>query len=424
MNKPRLKIAVIGSGIAGIASAYLLSKKHEVTLFEKEGRLGGHTNTVELQSGPDAGLGVDTGFIVCNDRTYPLLHSLFREWEVPVRNADMSFGYHDEKSGMTYGSKNLDMLFAKRSNIVNLSFLQMVLGIGRFWRELPRDCNSNNLQSKTLREFLGSRYSQSFVEHYLKPFAGAIWSASGTSVLDMPAELCARFFMNHGMLSYNDNPQWQTVVGGSHSYLKAFSDIFTGTVKLSSGVKTVIRSDQQVQIVTEKNESHVFDRVILATHADQALTLLAEPTPDEKRLLSPWKYSKNYTVLHTDRSLLPPMKRGVAAWNYRRFLVEDKSKPVCVTYHMNTLQGFNSKTDYCVTLNPRREVPPDNIIAAFNYTHPEFSQESFATQDQLPILNGKQNTWFAGSYFRWGFHEDAVRSAFAVAADFGVKLGP
>lgn len=416
------KIAVIGSGIAGICSAYLLSRKYSVDIFESDSRIGGHTSTVVLEEGPDAGTPIDTGFIVLNDRTYPLLHKLLKLWDVPVRNADMSFGYHDERSGLMYGSRDLSMLLARRSNLLSPSFYRMVRGILRFWKELPVALQNGTLGNQSLKDFCGSKYSRDFCVHYLEPFAGAIWSASGKSVLDMPAELCARFFTNHGMLSYADNPQWQTVVGGSHSYLKAFEKSFQGSIFRGRRVVQIKRDASGVEVHSEGHGGSRYNAVVMATHADQALKLLGDPTPNEKRLLGEWTYSNNRTVLHTDTSFLPPLTRAIASWNYRRFANEDGFSPVCVTYHMNTLMGLKTKKNYCVTLNPRKEVASSEIVKEFNYTHPEFTTASFATQSQLPSLNGVQKTWFCGSYFRWGFHEDAVMSAVSVAKDFGIEL--
>jgi predicted NAD/FAD-binding protein len=334
----------------------------------------------------------------------------------------MSFGYHDERSGLMYGSRDLSMLLARRSNLLSPSFYRMVRGILRFWKELPSALKDGTLGNQSLKDFCGSKYSSDFYVHYLEPFAGAIWSASGKSVLDMPAELCARFFTNHGMLSYADNPQWQTVVGGSHSYLHAFEKGFKGTIFRGRKVIRLIRDATGVELSFEGHDPVRYDAVVIATHADQALKLLGDPTPDENRLLGQWTYSNNRTVLHTDISFLPPLDRAIASWNYRRSLHEDGLSPVSVTYHMNTLMGLKTKKNYCVTLNPRKEVPSSEIVKEFNYTHPEFTSASFATQPELPSLNGVQKTWFCGSYFRWGFHEDAVMSAVSVAKDFGIDL--
>jgi predicted NAD/FAD-binding protein len=334
----------------------------------------------------------------------------------------MSFGYFDERTGLLYGSKDINMLLARRRNLASLDFWRMVKGILKFWKKFPAAYEAGELKSKSLYDFVDGEYSAPFVQHYLIPFAAAIWSASGDEVLDMPAEHCARFFINHGMLSYSDNPQWQTVVGGSHSYLKVFEKEFTGSIRRSDGVKSIRRSELGVDVETLNGESVPFDSVVVATHADQALGLLSDPSDEEVRLLGAWKYSQNRTVLHTDTSFLPPNPRGVAAWNYRRFLGESDQEPVCLTYHMNTLQGLTSKTEYCVTLNPRKPIAENSIVREFNYTHPIFDDASFATQSHLPSLNGVNRTWFCGSYFRWGFHEDAIRSAVGVANDFGVLL--
>lgn len=418
-----MKIAVVGGGVAGIVSSYLLSQQHEVTIFEAGEYLGGHTNSRVIESGPDAGTAVDTGFIVLNTKNYPTLHKFLKRIDVPVRFADMSFAYYCEATGFQYAGTTLNGLFAQRSNIVSGQFYKFLWELKRFCMDSAASLERGELGAMRLADLVErGRYSQFFVDSYLLPMGAAIWSAPLSEILEFPAQTFVQFFKNHGLLGLRDRPRWQTIVGGSSSYVKKFQENFPGTIKLRSPVASVQRSDTQVTIVTADGEKFGdFDAVVMAAHADQTLRMLETPTAEEQRLLGAWGYENNYTVLHTDTRLLPSLKRAWASWNYTRFKSADAASPVAVTYHMNRLQGLRSKTDYCVTLNCR-EISDKNIVYATTYTHPTFNSAAVATQPELPKLQGVQRTYFCGSYFGYGFHEDAAKSGVEVARKFSIDL--
>lgn len=419
------KIAVVGAGAAGIVASYLLdSAGYEVTLFEKNNYLGGHTKTVVLDQGPDSGLAVDTGFIVLNDQTYPLLHRFLRRLGVEVRLSDMSFAYYCRQSGFCYAGTSLSGLFAQRRNLFRPQFYRMLWDIRRYAGDALKALEDGSAAGKTLGEFIAEKgYSPWMVERYLLPMGGAIWSAPLSGVEQFAAEALFRFYKNHGLLSLHDRPHWQTIVGGSFAYVKAFSRVFGGTVRLGQKVAGVRREENGVvRVRLAEGETIDFNQVIIAAHADQALSLLQDPSADEKRLLRLYPYQQNSGALHTDISVLAPQRRAWASWNYTRTGGKQMSRPVFVTYHMNRLQGFRTCREYCVTLNPGRSLRPEAVLNELDFEHPVFTAENMAVQQQLAALNGCRNTYFCGAYFGYGFHEDAVRSAVEVARAFGVEL--
>ncbi len=417
------KIAVVGGGVSGIVSAYLLQEKHHVTLLEKNDYLGGHTNTVPITEGRDAGLAIDTGFIVLNDQTYPLFQRFLARLGVATRDAEMSFGFQCQQSGLVYAGNNLNGLFAQRRNFVKPVFLRFLLEIGRFSRNARKDIEEGRIPAITLGAYLErGGYSRFMIENYLLPMAAAIWSTPTLRAADFPAEPFLRFFNNHGLLSFKNRPQWKTVVGGSFSYVKAFRRNFSGELRLNAGVEKIFREGNNVRLRFADGHSERFDKVVIATHADQALQLLADPSADEQRLLSPWGYQLNHTVLHTDASVLPQQRSAWAAWNFTREADATEGNPVFVSYYMNRLQGLSAAHHYCVTLNCWQEFRPETVVASFDYHHPQYTFAALETQSQLPALNAKRQTWYCGSYFGYGFHEDAVRSAVAVGKDFGSEI--
>lgn len=423
-GKP-LGIAVVGGGVAGITAAHLLSQRHRVTLYERNDYLGGHTNTIVIPDGPDAGTPVDTGFIVLNDRTYPLLHRLLARLGVAVRYADMSFGYHCRRTGLAYSGKSVDSLFAQRRNLLRPSFWRMLAEIRRFGAEAARDLAAGGFDGRSLGRYLESgRYGREFVAHYILPMGAAIWSTPGAELLEFPAQTFARFFANHGLLSLRERPRWQTVVGGSHAYVKAFRAAFRGEPRVGAPVASVRRTEQGAVVRLADGSRRSFDRVFLAAHADESLALLEDPSPEERRLLGAWRYARNETVLHTDASILPPLRRAWASWNCLREPGAHggggRGDRLAVTYDMNNLQGLRTQEQYCVTLN--REIDKSRIIRRFVYTHPMYTFDSVRSQEGLPSLNGKRFTYFCGSYFGYGFHEDAVRSAVSAAGELGGTL--
>lgn len=417
------KIAVIGGGVAGIVTAHLLQKQHEVSLFEQNDYLGGHTHTIEITDGPDAGLAVDTGFIVLNDATYPLFRKFIAQLGVEARVSEMSFGFQCHRTGLVYAGTDLNGLFAQRRNLFSPSFYGFLLEIVRFCKQAQQDLDAGDIAQITLGGYLArGRYSSALIDNYLVPMAGAIWSTPAMQIHDFPAGPFLHFFRNHGLLALRDRPLWRTVVGGSSAYVKAFARGFSGTIHLQQAVHTIRRDPERVQLTLADGSSQNFDQVVIATHADQALRLLQDPSELEQQLLSPWQYQLNQTVLHTDASILPTRKHAWAAWNFTREAREKEDRPVYVTYYMNRLQGLRAKNDYCVTLNRGEAFKPDSVIAEMAYHHPLYSFASMATQSKLPQLNGCKHTYFCGSYFGYGFHEDAVKSGVEVAKAFGLEL--
>ncbi|MEZ5307120.1 MAG: FAD-dependent oxidoreductase [Pyrinomonadaceae bacterium] len=352
----RKRIAIIGAGVAGIVSAWRLHEDFDVTLFEKNEYLGGHTNTVTIPSGPDAGLGVDTGFIVLNDRTYPNFRQFLDELEVETQDTEMSFSFQCDKTGLSYGSKNLGSLFAQRRNILSPAYYRFLLEITHFNRNARRALEESNIPKVSLGEYLQrGGYSSFMIENYLLPMAAAIWSTPTLRVADFPAEAFLRFFSNHGLLTVSDHPQWMTVVGGSHSYIKAFQKRFKGEVRLKAGIDSILREDNGVRIHFESGNEEQYDMAILSAHADQSLALLRDADDLERGLLGPWRYQPNHTVLHTDESLLPRLASTRSAWNFIRTRGRGAESHVFVSYSMNILQNLSTKKPYTVTLNHEGE---------------------------------------------------------------------
>lgn len=420
--KRQMRIAIIGGGVAGITAAYLIQRNHQVSLFEKNDYIGGHTHTITIPDGPDAGTPVDTGFIVFNDRTYPILNRFFHDLGVGIRKSDMSFGYFNEKSGFQYASSNLNGLFAQRRNLMVPGYWSMLAEILLFNRRVLDGLKKGMLTDVTLGQFMNRfRFSARFREQYLFPMVAAIWSAPDVAVDRFPMLTFARFFDNHGLLTVDRHPQWYYVAGGSHTYVKAFLDRFQGEVVDRTDIVSVERQNGGVTIKDADGSTQTFDRVVIATHADEAFRLLADPSDDESRLLGSWRYSTNQTYLHTDLAWMPPNPNAWASWNIIRGNRSDSGSPVTLTYHMNRLQQLKTRNQYLVTLNPFRPIAEAHVIAHMTYTHPVFSFDSLKTQADLPSLNGVRNTFFCGSYFGYGFHEDAARSGVQAAAAMGVN---
>lgn len=413
------KIAVVGGGVAGIVAAWLLSKQHDVTIFEKNNYLGGHTHTIEVQEESGQVLPVDTGFIVYNDRTYPHFIRFLSDLKVAGRDSEMSFAYWDPEKDFYYSGTTLNGLFAQRKNIFRSSFWTMLKEIRRFGRIATEQIRAGYVPECTLGEYLDLHgFSVEFIEFYILPMGSAIWSMSIQDMLLYPVTSFVQFLGNHGLLSFDDRPQWKTVVGGSWSYVKAFERQFKGNIILDAPLEAVWRDELGCRLKV-KNQEMMFDHVVLACHADEALGLLKDPTGNEHTLLGAWKYSQNQTVLHRDIGALPPLRRAWASWNYRR--EENKGQPVTLTYYMNRLQGLQTTREYCVTLNSPRLFKKGSIIAEMLYHHPQYTRESLKSQLRLSELNSEM-TSFCGSYFANGFHEDAVRSALQVGKKFGLSL--
>lgn len=420
MNKERSdvrrRVAVIGGGVAGIVAAHLLQDFCEVTIFEKEDYLGGHTHTVSVPHGPDAGTPVDTGFIVFNEATYPLFIRFLEELKVPSRETQMSFGFHCERTGLFYAGTDLAGIFAQRSNVFSARYYRFLFEIVRFCRQGKADL-THAQELGTLDDYVARhRFSPFMVENYLLPMAAAIWSTPAGRVGQFPALSFLRFFNNHGLLSLLDRPKWRTVAGGSCSYVRAFLRRFRGTVRLETPIARVLRGAAGVSVEVAGEEPRIFDDVFIAAHADQALRLLGDPSPEEARLLGAWRYEENTTVLHTDVSVLPPTPKAWACWNFRREAREESR--VYVTYAMNLLQGLSAQKQYLVTLNRPSPHEESQVLASLVYHHPVYTRDSMDTQSSLASLNGQRSTYFCGSYFGFGFHEDAVRSSHEAVAQF------
>lgn len=420
-----MKIAVIGAGISGITAAYLLARKHEVTLFEKNERLGGHTNTVDVENETGEKIPVDTGFIVLNDCNYGILHNLFSQWKVDVRWSDMSFSFYDQNKDYYYSGTDIFGLFPKLKMLFSKDHLFLLWEIFRFGKLALEIINNKHLKYKdldvsyTLGCFVRDyKISQSLLDNYLLPMGSAIWSVPTSQILDFPALSFFSFFKNHGLLEFTKRPRWQTVVGGSSTYLKKFEKLYSGVIELNSSAQIVQRFDDRVVIKFLEGHEFVCDQVVFACHADQVLSILEKPSVDEEMCLSHWHYQKNLVVLHTDTSILPPNRNCWAAWNYHA----NVGSNAVLTYYMNRLQGIKSSKDYLVSLNCEEQIAATKVIKKFEYHHPVYTKEAVLVQSKLKDLQGCSRTYFCGSYFGNGFHEDGARSGAQVALLHGIAI--
>lgn len=410
------RIAVIGSGISGLSAAYYLSRRHEVSLFESDSRLGGHTNTVmvESKSGPVA---VDTGFIVHNDRTYPNFCRLMQELGIETQLSDMSFAVSSGNRGFEYSSRGLAGFFAQKTNCLSLRHYNLLGEILRFNREAPRVLLDPEAGDQTLGEFLeAGRYSQVFIERYLVPMAGAVWSMAPELMPSFPLLTLIRFMQNHGMLGIKTHPQWKVLRGGSHSYLPPLTAPFRQRIHKNVAIQSVVRAENGVTLTFPDRPARQFDEVVFACHGDQVLPLLARPTAAEREVFCSFTTSRNETCLHTDSALLPQRSAARASWNYR---LGDSGK-VTLTYHMNRLQSLNTPEDYCVTLNANGSIDPSRVLLRMVYEHPLYTRAAIRAQERWQEISGKHHTHFCGAYWFYGFHEDGVRSGIRVAEALGV----
>ena len=415
-----MKIAIIGSGIAGLTSAYLLNRNHAITVFEASDWIGGHTHTVDVQVDAQS-YAVDTGFIVFNDWTYPNFIRLLSQLGVGFKATEMSFSVSDPISGVEYNGHNLNSLFAQRRNLLSPKFWGMVRDILRFNREALNDLNQQRIASDmTLGDYLKANgYSERFIQHYIVPMGAAIWSMSLNDMLGFPLQFFVRFFKNHGLLSVSDRPQWCVIEGGSSSYVAPLTESFKQHIRLNCAVTRVERDGDGVTVHSAAG-SERFDKVVFACHSDQALALLAAPTPTEQAILGALPYADNDVVLHTDTRLLPKRPLAWASWNYR--LGGPVDQPAAVTYDMNILQGIQSDTTFCVSLNQTAAIDPSKILARYTYAHPQYSLAGMAAQARWEELLGANHSYFCGAYWANGFHEDGVVSALRVAREFGEAL--
>ncbi|MGI9202211.1 MAG: NAD(P)/FAD-dependent oxidoreductase [Woeseiaceae bacterium] len=406
-----MKIAVIGTGIAGNVAAYKLRQDHEITVFESGTYIGGHTNTIDVYDGGKK-YPIDTGFIVFNDRTYPNFIELLEEIGQESQASEMSFSVRSDT--LEYNGRSLDALFAQRSNLLRPGFYKMVRDILRFNEEAAAVANS--ARNQTLAEFLHDRnYGESFQQNYLIPMAAAIWSAEPNRVLDMPAEFLFRFFRNHGLLQLSDRPTWRVIKGGSREYVRKLVSGHRDRIRLNSPVYEVRRRATGVQIRSAGSDAETFDAVFFACHSDQALAMLSKPTESESEILGAMRYQSNEAILHTDERLMPKRRKAWAAWNYH--VPTNNKRQVAVTYNMNILQGLRAKEQYCVTLNNASEIRSDRIIKRIQYDHPMVTQEAVLAQARQKEINDDRY-FFCGAYWRNGFHEDGVVSALTAVQHF------
>jgi len=425
-EKSEQTVAVIGSGAAGLSAAWLLGrssgagpKKHiSVTLFEKDDRLGGHAHTAQINGrfqNPDKPLAVDTGFIVFNELNYPNFTAWMKELGVQTDNSEMSFAVSRDNGDFEYKGGELSGLFAQPSIVTKPRFWRMLRDLVRFYRTAKRESLPGS--DVTLRAYLEEGgYGKDFVDDHLLPFGSAIWSTSRLDMLDYPAAAFIKFCDNHGLLNINDRPQWKTVSGGSISYVRKVLEALSGhRVQLSTRATSVIRHKDCVEVIDGRGDSHHFDQVVFATHADQTLDILSQPTREEKRLLGAFAYSRNLAILHTDERFLPKRKKAWSSWNYLEDDSASESGLPTISYWMNRLQSIDSDTNYIVTLNPSRTPQSNKILRTTVYEHPVFTVETARAQETLWSLQGQRRTWYCGAYFGAGFHEDAIQSGFAVA---------
>jgi predicted NAD/FAD-binding protein len=406
-----IKLAVIGAGVSGLSCAWLLNRSHEVVLYEADARLGGHSHTVDA-----AGMAVDTGFIVYNEANYPNLTALFEHLGVRTKTAEMSFGVSLDEGALEYGSAHPAAILAQPTNLLRPRFWSMLKDLMRFYREAPRALAALEAQPCTLGELLDrGRYGRAFQDDHLLPQIGAIWSTSPAGARDYPAEALIRFFENHGLLKLLRRPQWRTVEGGSRNYVRRLAEGLK--VRSGSPVTEIRRTNDGVLVKDASGRIDRFDQVVIATHADRALAVLAEPTRSEQSILGAFRYSRNIAVLHTDKALMPRRRAAWSAWNHigRR----DDPDGFCVTYWMNMLQGLPRTPDLFVTLNPTREPAPERVLGRFDYEHPLFDTAALAAQRQIWSLQGQGGVWFCGAHFGAGFHEDGLQSGLAVAEQLG-----
>ncbi|MCF7354141.1 FAD-dependent oxidoreductase [Vibrio sp. CK2-1] len=414
-------IAIIGSGISGLTSAYLLSREHNVTVFEKNDYIGGHTATKDIEVDGKY-YAIDTGFIVYNERTYPNFIKLLNQLGITEQKTEMSFSVMNSSANLEYNGSTLNTLFAQRSNLLKPSFWRLILEILRFNKLCKALYEQDEIDVElTLGDFLKQhKFNRAFSQNYILPMGAAIWSSSLVEMTQFQLKFFVRFFYNHGLLDIQNRPQWFVIPGGSKQYIYPLIQSFENNIELNSQIKSVSRTDSGVTLRFADGQSRQFDEVVFACHSDQALQLLSDANAQEQEILSSMPYRDNQVVLHTDTNLLPKRRLAWASWNYH--LDSNQNRPACVTYNMNILQGLESDTTFCVTLNNTDRIDANKILQTFHYSHPVFNQNSLAAQQRRLEICGKNHTHFAGAYWHNGFHEDGVRSAVEVAQRFGISL--
>ena len=413
-----MKVAVVGSGVSGLVCAHLLDERHDVVLFEADDRVGGHVHTVDVSDGGRT-VGVDTGFIVFNTRTYPSFVRLLERLGVASQESDMSFSVRSERRDLEYAGTGLSTLYAQPKNVLSPRFHRMVLDVLRFYRE-ARELLSEGPEVDLVTWLLERGYSQGFIEDHILPMVGAVWSSSRESARDFPARFLARFFDNHGFLQVTDRPGWLAVRGGSREYVRAIVEGFRGEIRTRCPVESIRREDGGVILKAKGGAPERFDHVILACHADQALSALSDPSPLETELLGSFPYRANDVVLHDDDGVMPRRRRTWSSWNYH--LDDEAHAGACVTYWMNRLQSLPARRQYFVTLNRGGAIRPGRVLRRLTYEHPVFTAEGVGAQKRHPELVDHRSTSYCGAYWRNGFHEDGVVSALRVCERFEARL--
>lgn len=419
----RLKIAIVGTGISGLSAAWLLNQRHEVTVYERADRIGGHSNTI-LASVGGYNIPVDTGFIVFNRRTYPNLSALFELLGVQTHVSEMSFGVSLDGGSLEYSGSGLLGIFGQPRNLIRPRFWSMLANLFRFYRQAPLDIDLVDNKNISLGDYLvKGKYGKAFRDDHLLPMASAIWSAAPAEILSYPAEAFIRFHDNHGLLQLRQRPSWETVIGGSCNYVQRLTDTFADRIKLNTEVRDVRRVNNDVVVTDLKGHSERYDHVVMATHADHTLAAIADPSEEEKNLLSSFRYSRNLAILHLDEGLMPKRRAVWSSWNYigSSNTVSDSA---CVTYWMNRLQNIESEKSLFVTLNPPRLPRVATLLHSEVYHHPIFDEKAMAAQRKLWLLQGRRNIWFCGAYFGSGFHEDGLQAGLAVAEQLGKVRRP
>ena len=414
-----LKIAVVGSGISGLSAAWLLSQAHDVTLYESDARLGGHANTASVPQADGSQIAVDTGFIVYNEATYPNFTALMAYLAVETKATEMSFAVSLDQGRLEYAGTNLSGLFAQRRNLLSPRFWSMLNDLRRFYAQASRDGAALTSSGQSLGDYLDAgRYGKAFREDHLLPMSAAIWSAPCAEILSYPAAAFIRFHHNHGLLQLTDRPAWRTIAGGSRTYVERLKQAFSGRLQTGCQVRRIHRSADGILLEAARSGIERYDQVVIATHADQALALLAEPSAEESALLGAFRYSQNRAVLHTDATLMPKRRTAWASWNHLGNSNAPEA-PCAVTYWMNLLQGLTSDNPLFVTLNPPQEPRFDAVLGEEMYDHPIFDGPALAAQSRLWSLQGVNGVWFCGAHFGSGFHEDGLQAGLAVAEDLG-----
>lgn len=415
-----MKIAIIGSGISGLVTAYLLNRKHDITIFEADDRIGGHTHTVDVKRS-DGTTPVDTGFIVFNEKTYPNFIKLIKRLGVAWQPSNMSFSVQCEKTGLIFSPSTFNSLFAQRSNLARPSFYRMLWDAVRFRKESLRLLAASDDQMPLAAYLEQKKYSRGFIEHFIIPMGASIWSSDPSRFMDFPVRYMVSFFHNHGFLNLKDQPEWRTIRGGSRQYIAPLTHAFKDKIRLNSPVHRISRSGENVTITLgNDNTQQVFDQVVIATHSDQALKLLADPSQTELEVLGAIPYQENQTVLHTDTTVMPSLEVAWASWNYRK--PSNTMNRVALTYYMNLLQSLPPEETFFVTLNMAHAIDPAKRIKEMVYHHPLYDPKGLAARKRHNEINGAHRTWYCGAYWGYGFHEDGVNSALAVCKNFGAAL--